>query len=147
MYTRIVVGTDGSATATLAVEHAAALARAFGAELHLVSAYKNPSVILAATPEAMVAVDDTEWREAMQADAEASLAALTERLADSGIEVTAHAAGGDPAKVIVEMATRLSADLLVVGNKGMKGRRRLLGSVPNTVAHQAPCSVLIVETV
>ena len=36
------------------------------------------------------------------------------------------------------------ADLLVIGNKGMK--RRVLGSVPNTVTHKADCSVLVVKT-
>ena len=45
------------------------------------------------------------------------------------------------------MADRIGADLIVVGNKGMKGVRRVLGSVPNSVAHQANCSVLIVDTV
>ena len=42
---------------------------------------------------------------------------------------------------------RPSADLIVVGNKGMTGARRfLLGSVPNNVSHHAPCSVIIVRT-
>jgi nucleotide-binding universal stress UspA family protein len=40
----------------------------------------------------------------------------------------------------------VKADLIVVGNKGMKGVRRVLGSVPNSVAHGAHCSVLIVDT-
>jgi nucleotide-binding universal stress UspA family protein len=147
MYSKIVVGTDGSATAGRAVEQAGALARAFGAELHLVSAYRTPSTVLAVAPEAMIAVDDTEWRQAVQADVEQTLAALVQRLSDSGVTVTAHARSGDPARVIVDVATSVDADLVVVGNKGMKGARRLLGSVPNTVAHQARCSVLIVETV
>jgi len=41
----------------------------------------------------------------------------------------------------------VKADLIVVGNKGMRGARRVLGSVPNSIAHSAPCSVLIVDTV
>jgi nucleotide-binding universal stress UspA family protein len=36
--------------------------------------------------------------------------------------------------------------MIIVGNKGMQGARRVLGSVPNKVAHHAPCSVLIVST-
>jgi nucleotide-binding universal stress UspA family protein len=44
------------------------------------------------------------------------------------------------------MAHHLNADLIVVGDRGMHGGRRLLGSVPNTVSHHAPCSVLIVST-
>ena len=48
--------------------------------------------------------------------------------------------------MICELAEQLEADLIVVGNRGMKGGRRLLGSVPNSVSHHAPCSVLIVDT-
>jgi nucleotide-binding universal stress UspA family protein len=49
--------------------------------------------------------------------------------------------------VLVELAEHLKADLLIVGNRGMTGVRRfMLGSVPNKVAHHAPCSVLIVDT-
>jgi nucleotide-binding universal stress UspA family protein len=54
---------------------------------------------------------------------------------------------GDPAEAIVRLADQVGADLIVVGNKGMKGVRRVLGSVPNSVAHHANCSVLIVDTV
>lgn len=46
----------------------------------------------------------------------------------------------------MDVAEREKADLIVVGNKGMAGVRRVLGSVPNSVAHQAPCSVMIVQT-
>ena len=36
---------------------------------------------------------------------------------------------------------------MVVGNRGMKGLKRfVLGSVPNDVAHGAPCAVLILKT-
>jgi nucleotide-binding universal stress UspA family protein len=48
--------------------------------------------------------------------------------------------------VLCDLAAHLQADLVVVGNKGMQGGRRFLGSVPNTVSHHAPCSVLIVDT-
>jgi nucleotide-binding universal stress UspA family protein len=44
------------------------------------------------------------------------------------------------------VATQVKADVIVVGNKGMTGLRRVLGSVPNSVAHQAPCAVLIAFT-
>jgi nucleotide-binding universal stress UspA family protein len=64
----------------------------------------------------------------------------------SGDSSLVHAASGDPADAIVQTAERVGADLIVVGNKGMKGVRRVLGSVPNAVAHGAPCSVLIVDT-
>jgi nucleotide-binding universal stress UspA family protein len=57
-----------------------------------------------------------------------------------------HAAAADPADALTTIATQEEADLIVVGNKGMKGARRALGSIPNDVAHRAPCSVLIVDT-
>ena len=57
-----------------------------------------------------------------------------------------HARFGTPAEVLCDLAAHLDADLIVVGNRGMQGGRRFLGSVPNTVSHHAPCSVLIVDT-
>jgi nucleotide-binding universal stress UspA family protein len=47
---------------------------------------------------------------------------------------------------VCDIAESVHADLIVVGNRGMTGARRLLGSVPNSIAHRAPCSVLIVHT-
>ena len=62
----------------------------------------------------------------------------------TGLSWSSEARQGDPAKVLVELAESVGADLLVIGNKGME--RKVLGSVPNTVSHHAPCSVLIVKT-
>jgi nucleotide-binding universal stress UspA family protein len=53
---------------------------------------------------------------------------------------------GNPAEQIVAVAEEQHVDLIVVGNKGMRGVKRVLGSVPNAVAHSASCSVLIVAT-
>ena len=61
-----------------------------------------------------------------------------------GLSWASEARQGDPAKILVELAGTNSADVLVIGNKGME--RKLLGSVPNSVSHNAPCSVLIVKT-
>ena len=76
---------------------------------------------------------------------------LLEKLRDSisreGVEAKYYPASGDAAEAIVRVADQIGADLIVVGNKGMKGVRRVLGSVPNSVAHTANCSVLIVDTV
>ena len=55
-------------------------------------------------------------------------------------------ASGDPADVIISTADEVGADLIVVGSKGLRGTRRILGSVPNTVAHKAGCHVLIART-
>jgi nucleotide-binding universal stress UspA family protein len=62
-----------------------------------------------------------------------------------GLSIEQHAAEGDAADAIVTVAEQVDADVIVVGSKGM--HRRILGSVPNSVAHKAPCAVLIVKTV
>ena len=58
----------------------------------------------------------------------------------------AHAAQGNADDVILNTAVDVGADLIVVGSKGMRGARRYLGSVPNSVAHSAHCAVLVVKT-
>ena len=132
MYTTIVVGAHKSQTAQRAVAEAIALARALGAHLHLVWAYPKDS--------GPIDGKDTPGR----ADAERSMDALV--LSTGAQQITTHALPGDPAKAILSVAKDVGADLIVVGNKGMKGTRRVLGSVPNSIAHSAPCSVLIVDT-
>jgi nucleotide-binding universal stress UspA family protein len=77
-------------------------------------------------------------------DVEATLRECEERAEERGLSWTSEARQGDAAKVLVEVAGSVSADVLVIGNKGMD--RKVLGSVPNTVSHHAPCSVLIVKT-
>jgi nucleotide-binding universal stress UspA family protein len=64
-----------------------------------------------------------------------------------GLEVSTHAVEKDPADALVEVADEVGASMIVVGNKGMHGARRLmLGNVPNKVSHRARCNVLIVAT-
>jgi nucleotide-binding universal stress UspA family protein len=53
---------------------------------------------------------------------------------------------GDPAREIVAIAGQEDADLIVLGSVGMRGAGRVLGSVPNSVSHRAPCDVVIVKT-
>ena len=132
MYTTIVVGAHKSQTAQRAVAEAIELARALGAHVHLVSAYPKDS--------GSIDGKDTPGR----ADAERSMDALV--LSTGAQKFTTHALPGDPAKAILSVANEVGADLIVVGNKGMKGKGRFLGSVPNDIAHQAPCAVLIVSS-
>jgi nucleotide-binding universal stress UspA family protein len=51
-----------------------------------------------------------------------------------------------PADALLDVAKDVDATLIVVGNQGMAGARRLLGSVPNKVSHEAGTNVLIVAT-
>ena len=53
---------------------------------------------------------------------------------------------GKPTEVLIGEAERLGASLIVVGNRRMQGLGRVLGSVANSVAHNAPCDVYIVKT-
>jgi len=132
MYKTIVVGAHKSQTARAAVEEAIGLAQALDAHLHLVSAYPKD--------DGPIDGKDTPGR----VEAERMTDALVPLVGSQ--KYTTHALPGDPAKAILRVAGEVGADLIVVGNKGMKGRGRFLGSVPNDVAHQAPCAVLIVST-
>jgi nucleotide-binding universal stress UspA family protein len=146
MYDSIVVGTDGSDTAKEAVRQASELAKTVGAKLHLVSAYE-PVPQGRLRQERQQVPDDLQWMINPKEDVNNTLKAAAEELEEKGIEVTTHAREGDPADAILDVAEEESADLIVVGNKGMTGARRfLLGSVPNKVSHHAPSSVMIIRT-
>ena len=83
----------------------------------------------------------------MRKHAEAIKEQVLEDARRQGVTVEFHTATGEPAEALVELAERLNADLVVVGNRGMSGVKRfVLGSVPNRVSHRCPCSVLIVDT-
>ena len=122
MYRRIVVGVAKTESAQRAVDVAADLAQRYEADLHLVMAY-----------------DRSRGRD----DAEHHLSLVGSQLSGT---VHTHAVAGDPADTVLMVARDIAADLVVVGNQGMKGARRVLGSVPNSVAHGASCSVLIADT-
>lgn len=139
MFETILVGADNSATALRAVGAAIDLAAKLGATLHIVTAYKPESVRMPQLPA------EFQYATALH-PADALLAELSALARASKVESEFHAATGEPAEAIVRVATRVGADLIVVGNKGMRGAKRVLGSVPNSIAHQAKCSVLIVDT-
>jgi nucleotide-binding universal stress UspA family protein len=143
MFNCIVVGTDGSDTADRAVTQAAELAEAGGASLHLVSAYE-PAAVHVGGGAAVRERGDFALGPDYKVDAVLSRAAG--RLRGKGVELELHSPKGDPADAILEVAQREDADLIVVGSKGMRGAKRLLGSVPNKVSHHATCDVLIVRT-
>ena len=120
---RILVGTDGSATARRAVDRAAEVARSSGASL---------TVLMAGSEAKARPIVDGE----------------VDRLRADGVDARGVVAGADPATALVEEAEAGGYDLVVVGNKGMTGARRFftLGSVPNKVSHHLPRNLLIVRT-
>src|SRR6266511_4253055 len=126
-YRTIVVGTDGSITATTARDAAIRLAKRLRARLVVVCAW-GPPLLTRPMAESLVGY---------------SLEAATR----AGVEADAEMATQDPADLLLEVAERRQADLLVVGNKGMgEAKRFRLGSVPDRIAHFAPCDLLIVDT-
>jgi nucleotide-binding universal stress UspA family protein len=147
MFSRIVVGTDGSDTAAEAVRQATELAKLSGARLDIVSAFE-PVPQNRVKAEAREAPGDVQYEISPREDVNLILEAATGEAKKAGIEeVQAHAREGEPADAILDVAEEINADLIVVGNKGMTGARRfLLGSVPNKVSHHAPSSVIIVRT-
>ena len=147
MVRSILVGTDGSASASTAVSEAIALARAVGARFQVVSAYE-PVTAGPLGVGRLHGPPDVPWTPTPRHDALAVLDAARQDAAAAGItEIETFARVGDPADAILDVAEEQGTDLIVVGHKGMTGATRfLLGSVPNKVSHHAPCSVLIVRT-
>ena len=121
MIDKVLVGTDGSATAERAVDRALAMAAECGGSLTILSAGPDGARI------AQEAAD---------------------RHHERGVDVRAVGATGEPARALVDEARRGGYDLLVTGNKGLSGVYRLapVGKVPAKVAHQLPCSLLVVKT-
>lgn len=123
MYTKILVGTDGSSTAAKAVDRAVDVARQSGAELTIFSA-------------------------AHRDRGEQVVAGEARRHAGSGVAIDTKVVDGEPVESLIDAARNGGYDLLVMGNRGMTGVTRFLrlGSVPSKVSHHLPCSLLIVKT-
>lgn len=118
-YRRVALATDGSETAAIAVDRGLALARAVGAT----------PVLLTAAPD--------------EASGRATLDRVASTLDDGDIDREV-VVGRDTAGIIAEGASDVG--LLVLGNKGMSGPSRLLGSVANRVTHLVPTDLLLCNT-
>ena len=147
MFTRIVVGTDGSETAARSgapgdrprqalrrdAQHRQRLRAGLQAPRRQASRLDAPA--------------DIQYEIGPREDVNLVLEAAAADAKKEGVEAQTHPVEGEPAEAILNVAEQTKADLIVVGNKGMSGARRfLLGSVPNNVSHHAPCSVIIVRT-
>jgi nucleotide-binding universal stress UspA family protein len=143
MYKSLLVATDGSATASEAVRVAIELSLSFGATLHIASVYGTSDTSAMAWSGIgipYVEGDDPGEEASVHTEAMASSART------KGIKVETHVLPGYVVERILDVAVKQKIDLIVVGNKGMRGLKRVLGSVPNAIAHSAPCAVLIVNT-
>jgi nucleotide-binding universal stress UspA family protein len=146
LFKRIVVGTDGSETASEAVRQAIELAQVSDARLDIVAAFEPvpPSRLREEKGELP---GDVQYGAGPREDVNVTLDGAVGRAKQQGVEAEPYPREGDPADAILDVAEEINADLIVVGNKGMTGAKRfLLGSVPNKVSHHAPCAVLIIRT-
>jgi len=141
----IVIGTDGSDRAERALDRAGELARLLRVKLHIVGCYgkTSDSVGPAAARGVAIAGNDPDGA---RMSAQHAVDRAQQRLAEVGVESETHIWPGEPADALVEIADEQNAQMIVVGNRGMTGTRRMLGSVPNRVSHHAHCDVLIVTT-
>ena len=146
MFERIVVGTDGSETASEAVRQAIELAKSTGGTLEIVSAFE-PVPQSRLREESGEVPGDIAHAIGPREDVNGIVEAAAGQASQAGVDAHAHVREGEPADAILDVAEEVKADLILVGNKGMTGARRfLLGSVPNKISHHAPCSVLIIRT-
>lgn len=143
MYKVIVVGTDGSDRAAVAVNHALGLAKLSGAKLHVIQVV-HPAVKTGFSDSSGGQLELDKMREHVERTG-AELLAEAKR---QDVEAEVHARPGDDvADTLIKAAEDVGADLVVVGNRGMSGVTRfVLGSVPNKVSHHCPCNLLIVNT-
>lgn len=130
--TTILVGTDSSSAADLAVDDAARLARDRGAELLVLLVRSDGDVRAAVDPD-------------RSPDPDRYLADLSRRFPE--VTTATRIEQGEPADRICEVAAEVGADTIVVGNRGTRGSWwRVKDSVPNLVLRHSPCSVYIVDT-
>lgn len=134
----IVVGVDGSETARKAAEAARDLAAALGATLHVVSAFDGDRTAVFGSGIDKWLVSDADKAE--------HVARTVADTLGGDIKITYSAASGAPADALIREAIRTEARVILVGNRRMRGIGRVLGSVANSVAHNAPCDVYIANT-
>jgi nucleotide-binding universal stress UspA family protein len=130
--TKVAIGYVASDSGERVLEAGLELARALGAEVHLVTGFSDG---------AARGDEPTPQRRA----AEDELAAVAER-AGGGLEVRVHVVPRAPAAAILGVAEEVGSDVIVVGNQRAQGRSRLMGSVASAIVSQAACNVLVVKS-
>lgn len=140
---KILVATDGSPNSALAIRKAAAMARAFYAELHLAH------VVPVSRGSSLVGGETTGpsfYEEDLRA-ARRLLEEEADRARQAGWEpVESHLRKGEPVAEVLGLAEETGADLIVVGSRGLNPRERPpIGSVSSGIAAHAPCPVLVVR--
>ena len=139
----ILVPTDFSPDAEVAVQQAVELAKAFKARVTLLHAYHVPLPVLPAESYSIPADLIDSVRDA----AKSRLAELEGQVSQSGLEVGSELSAEPPSLAIVDAAERLGVDLIVMGTRGLTGLKHVvLGSIAERTLRHAPCPVLTVKS-
>jgi nucleotide-binding universal stress UspA family protein len=155
MINKILVAIDRSEKSNSVFDSAVLMAKTTGATLMLlhILSEDDPDYPILPTYAYYPLVDDREYdyyQEQLDQYKQWSidfLNSLTQKAIEMGIDTEYTQLSGNPGRIICELASNWSADLIVVGNRGLKGLKEMfLGSVSNYVTHHAPCSILIVRT-
>jgi nucleotide-binding universal stress UspA family protein len=146
--TKILLATDGSSEASLALTTAADLAQSTNSELHI--AYVFPTAVQRPFPNPVLArpADEMEHElEDAMHQAQSFLDREVEQVKNEGVTVAdSHLVRGRPDKEVVHLSEELGAGLIVMGSRGLGGiRRALMGSVSDSVVRHAHCPVMIVR--
>lgn len=142
MFTRIVVGLDGSDASASALETGSEMAERLGLPLHLVRVADLAKIHWGASEATDAYAALSQEMEQERAEAAAYLDEIAAPLLAKGVQVTTEVRSGTAARELVECAS--ASDLLVVASHGRHGLERLLlGSVAEEVARKAPGPVLI----
>ena len=155
MINKILIAVDRSQNNKFVFDTAVSLAKTTGADLMLlhVLSKKEPEHPIAPTYTYYPIIEQTNYEMFQKDYAKYQqhglefLKNLTEEAKAAGINTEFTQLSGNPGRMICELANNWSADLILVGSRGLKGLKEMfLGSVSNYVTHHAPCSVLIVRT-
>jgi nucleotide-binding universal stress UspA family protein len=147
-YRTVVVGTDGSESSLRAVARAGALAGACGATLVIACAYLPAEGDDRELAKAQDTLRDDAYQVVGSHPAEDTVRSASERASSAGAkDIKTVAVMGSPVETLLDVVRKESADLLVVGNRGLAGiKGRLLGSVPADATRRSECDVLVVHT-
>jgi nucleotide-binding universal stress UspA family protein len=146
-YQTVVVGTDGSDSSYLAVDRAARIAAATGATLVIACAYHPASQQDIERAQDQLGTD-VAYQVVGSSPAEESVRTAAERARRAGATaIDTVVVDGEPVPTLAKVVAERSADLLVVGNRGLNTLAgRILGSVPSEAARKSKVDVLIVHT-
>lgn len=148
MYDRILVPTDGSTVANVAVDHAVDLAAKYDAEVHALFVADVDAVAYGLGTGGVDRIQQGNFQGMtdLREDAEEATGSVVERAEERGLEAVEHHAGGRPHDVIADYAADNDIDLIVMGSHGRSGvRRALLGSVTERTLRSTHVPILVVD--